>query len=121
MNLISAINSDKFNIHASYTDQVNYLCLQKYESAQCGLSEAEAKELSSRQLDSIFFGDVLKNMSANHNSVAEPATDTSTATETTVTPANDTAQVAEPSTTPETDADAADPSTTEATAAAASN
>ena len=121
MNLISAINSDKFNIHASYTDQVNYLCLQKYEAAQCGLSEAAAKELSLRELDSIFFGDVLKNMSATHNSVAEPATDTSTATEPTVTPAKDTAQVAEPSTTPETDADAADPSTTEATAAAASN
>ncbi len=48
MNLISAINSDKFNIHASYTDQVNYLCLQKYEAAQCGLSEAAAKELSLR-------------------------------------------------------------------------
>ena len=118
MNLISALNSDKFNIHASYTDQVNYLCLQKYEAAQCGLSEPEAKELSSRQLDSIFFGDVLKNMSATHNSVAQPATDISTATETTVTTAKDTAQVAEPSTTQVTDAAAAKPSTTQETDAA---
>ena len=65
MNFISAFNSDKFNINASYTDQVNYLCLEKYDVAQCGLTKIEAQSLESRRLDTIFFGNMLSSMSSS--------------------------------------------------------
>ena len=58
--VVSAVNSQKFNMNVSYKDQVNYLCLQKYTKEQCNLTDIEAQSVLTRSVDTIFKGQLLE-------------------------------------------------------------
>lgn len=58
--VVSSINSQKFNMNVSFKDQVNYLCLQKYTKEQCNLTDIEAQSVLTRPVESIFRGQLLE-------------------------------------------------------------